>query len=1040
MTYTNRHQRIDWEELGYTGPGEQAQITPEDSAIPDWENPAVFAVGKAPPHATLMPFPDAEAALTSERYASPWCQLLNGAWQFHWAPNPAAVPVDFFRPAVDVAGWDAIQVPGHWEMQGYGQPIYTNIQYPFPPDPPFVPHDDNPVGSYRREFTIPAGWDGRQIALVFEGVETAFYVWVNGERIGFSKGSRNPAEFDITRAVQPGVNTLAVQVYRWADSTYIEDQDMWWLSGIFRDVYLVATPVVHVRDIGVCTTFDEAYRDATLSVALAVKNSGEQSAAAVSCELRFINEVGEEVFVAEVPCCAPLAPGEDRALTFEQPIVSPKQWTSETPTLYTLLVTLHAATGESLEVQRVRVGFRQVEIRDGQLWFNGRSIRLKGVNRHEWDAERGRAVTEETMRRDIALIKQHNFNAVRTSHYPNHPRWYELCDEYGLYLIDEADLESHGMFDRLASDPAWTAAFLDRARRLVARDKNHPCVIIWSLGNESGYGDNLVAMAELVRALDPTRPINYYHALTQPIVDMVGMHYPTLAQVIELAETEPSGRPILLEEYALSMGNSTGNIREYWDVIERYPRIIGGFIWEWIDHGIAQQTADGQRWYAYGGDFGDTPNDGTYCLDGILFPDRTPQPALLDLKELFQPVRVLPGDLTSGWVEIQNCYQVRLLDHLSVRWSVSADGIDVQGGEFSLPTVVPGSQVGVQIPYVLPASAADSDYLLTLSFRQPAATLWAPADFEVAWAQLSLPVECLPQARPALERLPALHVTETADDVRVAGQDFSLTFARAAGTLTAWVVDGTSLLLHGPQLNVWRAPIDNDVVFVTAWREAGFDALAMSVDAVEVIQPHPALVEVTVTTRHLNPAGEEPFQCRWQYRIFGDGAMSLTQRVSPRAGLPTLPRVGMQLVVSSGFDTLTWYGRGPQETMADRKLGAKVGRYRGSVDAQYVPYVFPQECGNKTDVRWLTLTDARGVGMRVDACPCLEVSARHYTTDDLTTAAHTFDLVRRPEITLNLDWRQAGTGNTCLRAERLPQYRLDAKTIEYQLWLRPVRG
>jgi beta-galactosidase/beta-glucuronidase len=1021
---------IDWEAFDYTGPVETGEGN-RNKVQNDWENPAVFARNKEYPHATLMPYPNEIPALDGDRYASSYCKMLNGIWKFYFAANPAVVPTDFFKESFDVGNWDDLPVPCHWELHGYGIPIYTNIQYPITVNPPFVPHDDNPTGCYRRNFVIPDEWDNKQVFLVFEGVESAFYLWVNGKQVGYSQGSRNQAEFNITQYLQNGKNILAVQVFRWSDATYMEDQDMWWMSGIFRDVYLYAAPQIHIRDLTVRTVLDDQYEDADLQITAKVKNFSEQIVyCRVECEL--LDNKNAQIFIDEVKANVT----DEITVIVSQQVNNPLKWTSETPNLYTLLVTVRDDNDIVLSVNSVKVGFRKVEIKDSQLFINGTAIRLKGVNRHEWDCERGRSITEDVMRYDIELIKQHNFNAVRTSHYPNHPRWYELCDEYGVYLIDEADQESHGMFDKLSNDKRWRKAYIDRAQRLVERDKNHPCVIIWSLGNESGYGPNIDAMAKTIRKIDNTRPINYYHAMSAPVVDMVGMHYPTLQNIEDLVQNEKSGRPILLEEYALSMGNSTGNMQEYQDLIESHPRLIGGFIWEWIDHGIKRVNSDGTAWHAYGGDFGDVPNDGNYCLDGIVASDRTPQPALIDFKHVIQPASFKAIELLNGKVEVTNKYYFTNLNLLDIRWVLQADDRILQEGVLEPVDIPPGEKGTLTIPYTVPATIAGVEYRLTLSICLRGNVNWAKSGHEVAWEQFTLPIS-MPAEKSELSAMPLVAVLEKDNAIIVISDDFKITFCRNAGTMVSWLYKGRELLNCGPILNVWRAPIDNDVAFVDDWRKAGFDNLQITNVDMQSMQFSPSSVAVTVETSH-SADDYVIFISKYNYKIYGNGGIEIYHTVIPAEGLPTLPRLGTQWHIPAGYEKFTWYGRGPGETMADRKLGAKVDLYSGGVDEQHVPYTYPQECGNKTDVRWAALTDSTGAGLLIAAQLLMEVSVSHYSTEDMTEATHTYELKRRDEITLNIDWRQAGTGNTCLRAERLPQYQIPAEPVSYSIIIQPL--
>jgi beta-galactosidase/beta-glucuronidase len=824
--------------------------------LADWANPRLIGVNKEAPHATLMPFDDPAAALTAartgQRINSPYALSLNGQWSFHLAPNPAAAPAGFERPDYDISGWDPIAVPGNWQLQGFDDiPIYVNVQYPFPIDDSLpVPVEDNPTGSYRRTFTVPAAWDGRSLFLTFDGVDSAFHLWINGKLVGFSKDSRTPAEFNITAYVQPGENVLAVRVYRFSDASYLEDQDFWRLSGIFRDVTLWSAPAIHLRDFFVTTDLDAAYTDAILRVSADLHSFAAQTAADYDLELRLIDAANQEVACQSVPFT--LQPGSDLTLELAQPVSAPQKWTDETPYLYTLLLSVKDAAGALVEVESVNVGFRKVEIVGGQVLVNGQSVLFKGVNRHEHDPLVGHTISVESMIRDIELMKQFNINAVRTCHYPNDPHWYDLCDRYGLFLIDEANLETHGVWDVPTKDPIWHDAFVARAANMVQRDKNHPSVVIWSLGNESGYGPNHDAMAEWVRAHDATRPIHYESAREAPMVDIISIMYPRVETIIEAAQKPGETRPYVMCEYAHSMGNSTGNLKEYWDAIRTYPRLIGGFIWDWVDEGFERHTEDGVKWYTYGGDFGDYPNDGTFCNNGLIFPDRTVHPALYEYKKILEPVVVEALDLKTGALKLTNRYVFRSLDSLALTWIVQANGVTVQTGELALPGLKPGESGEIQVPYQLPAPQPGVEFSLFLSFTLKQAELWAKAGHEVAFAQLALPVEVPALPTLPIEQLPALQVQEDAAQARIQGKDFSVVFDKATGALTSLNAAGVERIACGPAANVWRAPTDNDdnewgdQRMAIAWRDAGLNRLEEKLTAFEVQQPCPQAARIIV--------------------------------------------------------------------------------------------------------------------------------------------------------------------------------------------------
>ncbi|MCJ7736294.1 MAG: DUF4981 domain-containing protein, partial [Anaerolineae bacterium] len=725
-----------------------------------------------------------------------------------------------------------------------------------------------------------------------------------------------------------------------------------------------------------------------------------------------------------------------------------------------LLLVLKDAGGNILEVERSNVGFRRIDVKDGQIHVNGVPVLFKGVNRHEHDPDTGHAITAESMLQDILLMKRFNINAVRTCHYPDDPRWYDLCDHYGLYLVDEANLESHGTLDKLARDSSWRDAFLQRGLRMVERDKNHPSIVIWSLGNESGYGSNHDAMADAIRERDPSRPVHYEGATgwggdykgpdDALAVDVVSVMYPTVDRIIELAQIPGETRPLIMCEYAHAMGNSCGNLREYWDAVETHPRLQGGFIWDWVDQGLRQVTEDGQEWFAYGGDFGDSPNDGPFCLNGLIFPDRGVQPALWDHKKIVQPVKVEAVDLLQGKVKITNRHSFTNLNALEVSWRLDADGMALQSGTLPRLDTVPGESVQVTVPFDRPELAPGTECWLALSFALAEDTLWAARGHEVAWEQFQVPLDAPAVEALSVAGMPKLQVEESGDIVTVQGSDFRLLFDKVQGRICSWQVAGTELVLEGPLLNVWRAPTDNDAALLrpngmaVQWRDAGLDRLVSRVSGVEIEQVEQQVVRIVVTSAVTAPDRKKGFECRGVTTIFGSGDVVIDTAVEPEKGLPPLPRIGLQMVLPGGFETFTWYGRGPHESYVDRKEGAAVGVYSGTVDDQFVPYVVPQENGNKTDVRWVALANSQGIGLLAAGVPVaggeralLEVSAHHYSTKDLADADHTYELERRPEITLNLDHRQSGLGGASCGPGTLPQYLIQPEPVRFAVRLRP---
>lgn len=1008
----------------------------------DWENPEVVHINRLPGRAYTFPFPDEASALTG---ASPWVQSLNGRWKFDYAETPAEAPEAFFEEDFDVCAWDEIPVPSNWQIEGYGRPHYTNVQYPFPVDPPRVP-TENPTGSYRREFFVPDDWSDRRVFLRFEGVDSAFYVWVNGRMVGFSKGSRIPAEFDVTEHVRPGMNTAAVRVYQWSDGSYCEDQDMWWLSGIFRDVSLIAAPKTHLWDVKLSTDFDEAYRDATLRVGAALRNYASKAANclldAVLCDAEG-NEAGRASAMVRAK-----ADGE-AGVEVLIPVVEPRIWSAERPYLYTLLITLRTTRGRAIETTPVKVGLREIEMKGGNLLLNGVPITFKGVNRHEFHPDTGRALTVETMVQDILLMKRHNVNAVRTSHYSDDPRWYDLCDYYGIYLIDECDLETHGFGmqpdwrGNPTNDAEWEQACVDRMERMVLRDRNHPSVIMWSLGNESNFGRNHHSMAAKARELDD-RPIHYEGDYQLQTADVYSRMYTHLSDVVAIGKGEYDGprgyldRPFILCEYAHAMGNGPGGLLEYWDAIYKYPRLQGGFIWEWIDHGIRAVDNEDREFFAYGGDFGDVPNDGCFICDGLVFPDRTPSPGLTEYKKVIEPVKVEAVDLAADKFAITNRYDFASLDHLAVSWTVATDGEVVKSGTVKLPHVKAGKSARVTVPYQLPHASPGVECYLTLSFVLARDTIWAERGHEVAWSQFKLPSHASHMSHTFH---PPLSMDDSPNAIHLAGPGFELTFDKIHAVIADLTANGTRLIETGPRLNFWRATTNNDRSWTNAkaWRDSWLHALQHRTESVEAVQISPSAARITVGTRIAPPIYDRAFECEYVYTINGEGEVLIEVHGVPTGEWPeTLPKIGLQMTVPESLERVTWFGRGPGESYVDTKQAGRFGRWAMSVDDLHTPYVFPQDNGNRTDVSWVALKEIGGSGLLATGAPTLDFSASRFATEDLEAATHAHELAPRDFIELNLDYRHNGVGSASCGPGPWEHYLLRPHEFRFSIRLKPL--
>ena len=1033
---------------------------------PEWQDEKAIGVNKTPAHASFVPFAAMDKVASEQITHSSYYQILQGAWKFKFIPMPSEVPQGFYQPDFSDQSWDNIEVPSNWQLQGYGKPMYTNIVHPFPSNPPKVPEDNNETGCYRKSFHIPEAWNNKQVFLHFAGVQSAFYVWLNGQKIGYSEGSMTPAEFDVSPYIQTGENLLAVEVIRWSDGSYLEDQDFWRLSGIFREVFLMATPRVHIRDFQVITDLDTNYENATLKLNTIIHNYTEKKIKQHSLEIILKKDI--EIFRKSLQIKKIHSKNEIN-IPLEQLVFTPQKWSAESPSLYTLTLILKDTEGSILEIISQKIGFREVEIKNGQLLLNGKAIYFKGVNRHEFDPIAGRAISEETMIQDIKLLKQHNFNAVRTSHYPNHPRWYELCDQYGIYLVDEANIESHllwNMHNSPAKKPSWKNAFIDRGVSMVQRDKNHPSVLIWSLGNETGMGENFNAMANAMRKIDPSRPIHYEgralsgavqpnnpqftrklfeaQELKLPHFDIISTMYASIDQLIAFHERDTT-RPIILCEYAHAMGNSLGNFNQYWETFVKYPRMQGGFVWDWVDQGLLRTDRQGSYW-VYGGDFEDQPNDGNFCINGLVFPDRGIKPALLEAKKVQQFVQTLPKNLLKGQIEVYNTYDFIDLSFLKMRWQLIWDGIVTQDGEISDLFVAPGEKVVFQLPLDLP-NRSDQECFLNISYVLKEDLPWAKAGHELAKEQLSIN---LPKTRHKKtlvlgEEMPELFVLEQVKEALVATDDFEIIFDKESGLIKSFSFKGKVIFQHSGQINLWRAPTDNDMgggaeSFAARWKDFGLDDLKAQHIQTFLKYPNPdqrKIIQFYVVGELKAKKGTLNFKNI--YSIFSNGDIVVENQLQVPEHCPPLPKIGMQFFLSKEFEQLYWYGRGPHSSYWDRKESAHVGLYQSTVTQQYVPYIRPQENGNKTDVRWMSLLSSLGgLGLMVSGTN-LNFSTHHYALSNLNQAQHSIDVKASNQITLNVDFQQMGLGGDDSWHPRThPEFLLSNKTYNHYFRFRGI--
>ncbi len=1037
----------------------------QEKDLPDWENTAVNRVNTVRAHATMVSFPDNSAALAAQWRESENVLSLDGKWRFNYSPTPAGRPYWFFREDYDTRSWHEIPVPSTWEREGYGIPYYVNIGYTFPVNPPFIDHSDNPVGSYRRSFVLPSGWKNKEIFLNFDGVSSAFYVWVNGEQVGYSEDSKTTAGFNITPFVRKGRNTVAVEVYRYSDGSYLECQDFFRLSGIQRSVWLHARPKAFIRDFFAKATLVNNYSDGRLDLSVELANS-EKRPAGLRLEAGLYEGTtkifGEAKETDEVDSLAVVE------LTAGVPHVRP--WSAESPSLYTLVLTLADSRGRVLESVSSRIGFRTAEVKGNQFLINGRAVHLKGTNMHEHDPVSGHTIDETLMLKDIKLMKMHNINAVRTSHYPQPERFYELCDEYGLYLIDEANIESHGIGYHpdvtLAHKPEWLDQHMMRTVNMVERDKNHPSVITWSLGNEAGDGQNFVATYKWIRGRDDSRPVQYERAekSTHTPERHTDIWCPMYARIEYLEDYGLNAgkpgfdRPLILCEYAHSMGNSTGNLQDYWDVIEKYPALQGGFIWDWVDQGLLETGDDGEEYYAYGGDYGEVGSysDGNFCCNGLVGPDRMPHPALSEVKKVYQYVGFLPTDLANGLVTIINKYDFTNLSLFNINWEILADGVLFRSGHLNQLDLEPGDSVTVEIPYGDMTPGPGTEYHLNMYASR--ADEWGiiPQDHIYASEQMLLPFFS-PEEPAAEDNIALLDLKTEGSDLTVAGEDFEVVFDISAGVMKSFRKGGRELLISGPRPDFWRAPTDNDYgngmeKRNAAWREAGPGAVMKSA---HIGQPGMSSAEISFSHEIPGPGNKKIADLVTKYTVHAGGVVDLYFSLTRTdRSLEEIPRVGMQMILPGRFTDLSWYGRGPHENYSDRKTSAFVGVYESSVADQYVPYVRPQENGYRTDTRWLAVTDGDGSGLRFEGIPVFCFAAMNYLHEDFESQGnlsgyrpdaklvnrHLDDINPRDLVKVNIDYGQMGVGgDDSWGARTHPEYCLRELKYEYSFRMVPLR-
>lgn len=1031
-----------------------------------WEIPELTEVNRLPMRATLYPYKTIAQARSGCPAKSPWVLSLDGQWSFRYFERPTDIRAADL--GLESSGeWSAITVPGNWTMQGWDKPHYTNVIMPFENTPPTVP-SANPTGVYRTRFSLPSGWDGRRTVIELGGVESCFCLYLNGKFVGMSKDSRLPAAFDLTPHLLPGENTLSVMCIRYSDGSYVEDQDHWWMAGIYRSVCLYSTASAYIEDVFAKGEPDEQFRDGMLTVKALINFTADPDRGLRQNEPRRFHSVDVQLFDSTGKAVFKTPPTVRISNSYRDqyyegvikaPVKHPAFWSDECPQLYTLTVTLRDHQGQAIEHTSCRTGFRRVEIKERELLLNGQPVYIKGVNRHDHDPDAGKTVSREKMLEEIRLLKQFNFNAVRTSHYPNDTAWLELCDEYGILLVDEANIESHANYSTLCRDPRWRKPFIERVQRMVLRDKNHPSVIAWSLGNESGYGVNHDLAADWVRSFDDSRPLHYEGAVKKgwqqsgSCFDQGGsrsndLHNPMYPQisVLDAFAAEKIGspgvdgrRPFIMCEYAHAMGNSCGCLKDYWDSIYAYRGLQGGFIWDWIEQGLRKTDPQtGREFWAYGGDFGDEPNDVNFCCNGMIMPDRTIKPQMHEFKKIVQPVWITAGTLASGEIHIFNADFFRPMDWLEGSWTVEVDGRRVQHGALPALRLEPQSGQTVNLALQKPAMRAGEEAYLKISFKTREKQPWCGKGHEVAREQFSLPfagTADLPAASVVTLRRGS-KVEQSGALLHLGESGVDAVIDEKTGAICSVSVGGMKVLTAGPTFNLWRGPLDNDGVkgkkeqwsakwkMLGRWMNAGYDQLA---PAVESVERRTIGGDVVLNSRvvYVCRVGDGRFEVDNRYRFTPAGLILCDHTFCFGEGMVDVPRLGVMFTMAEGLEQLEWFGRGPFESYADRKYAAEFGRYKSTVSEQYFPYIVPQENGNKEDVTWFSLANSAKRGMQLQTLGNpFGFSAHHFTPADLTAAYHTYEVPERAETTVLLDARQRGLGTASCGPDTLGKYKV----------------
>jgi beta-galactosidase len=1013
-----------------------------------WQDEFKNEYNREPMHATYFAFENEKLALANNRQQSTYFQSLDGNWKFKWVDKPANRPFGFWKTAYNDNDWVNFKVPATWEVNGYGIPIYTNIRYDFDylikPDPPHVPEQYNPVGSYRRQIMVDKDWSGKDIYIQFGAVRSCFYLWINGQWVGYSEDSKLPAEFNITRYIKPGQkNLIAFQVYRWSDGTYMEDQDMWRLAGVNRDIFMYARNPIHIRDLQIIPDLTNDYKDGQLNIGLDFLNNNDEALKNYKATFELLDSSGKSISKKSISL--------DDSLNFKRVAIQlndPEKWSAEKPYLYTVLTTLTNADGKVIEVIPQKTGFRKVEIKDGVLYVNGKAILIKGVNRHEMDPFTGQVISKQRMEQDIRIMKENNINAVRTSHYPNDPYWYQLCDKYGLYVVDEANLETHGMgfgANSLSKKTDWFLQHFERDSRAVERDKNHPSVIIWSMGNEAGMGINFEKCYEWIKHRDSSRPVEYEPASATRFSDVYCPMYPSPDEMVNHVnfDTSSNHKPFILVEYAHAMGNTDGNFNDYWDTIRKYyPKMQGGYIWDFVDQGFQKITDKGDTIWSYGGDYGvNMPSDQNFNDNGLVAPDRSLHPQMLEVKKEYQ--NIFTSAASQGKIKIYNENFFKDLHNISLEWQLIEDGKIIQKGDVASLNIAPHETGIVDLRYKIPDSK--KEFFLNIYYKNKSVEGLVPANRTIAKDQLILQSNLdkktdLPQGNKLASVL-------TDSSIIIKNNKVKFIFNRKDGLLHGYVINNNNFIKEGYSLkpNFWRPPTDNDFGAglqekLINWKRAShhYSLLGFTIDSSNnkniKLNTHYSLPDVYA---YLDIS----------YQMNGEGMIKVTEsmRVDSTRKEPMMFKFGMQMMVPKTYNQMEWYGRGPSENYWDRKDDAFVGLYKMSVGDQFHPYLRPQETGNKTDVRYVKLTDKNGKGLMITGDTVLNISARHFLDKDLDDGLakhnhHFGELKERNLTTINIDLQQTGVGGiNSWGTWPLKQYRLNYNNYSYSFIIKPLK-